>query len=356
MSQFKLERDNVHKKLNVDIDSNDHFPSVNINPNKNTDDFFLNNPDDDNYSDSNKDDLGINLISKDSDSDQFNRRSKSNSSLNSDNNSISNNSNGAYDNDLYENPVYNEKSFEEIQKEKIFYLTRLDTWREQGGSNIRHLSMDADLQVIKGEYYKVQKKIEMNRSISFCRTGLLFCTQALEGVNQTFNPYMDLDGWSTSVYTDISKTTYDDVLLELYEKWTPSGVMSPELKLMFMLGGSALTYNLQRKALGITSSGNSSNNIITNILGSMFNKGGNTNVEHNKNNQYREMRGPNISTEDLLNHLNDDRFENDSNTGSMLSNDSSVIICDEFPKEKEEVKTIPVKSKKRVGRPKKNNK
>lgn len=39
---------------------------------------------------------------------------------------------------------------------------------------------------------------------------------------------------------------YDDVFEELYEKYRGQGKMAPELRLLFMLGGSALMFHMTK--------------------------------------------------------------------------------------------------------------
>merc|ERR1712146_663058 len=53
-----------------------------------------------------------------------------------------------------------------------------------------------------------------------------------------FDPFdLQLDGWSEAVNENIDE--YDDVFGELHEKYGGKTKMAPELKLLFMLGGSA---------------------------------------------------------------------------------------------------------------------
>ena len=65
----------------------------------------------------------------------------------------------------------------------------------------------------------------------------------LEYLNNKFDPFdIKLDGWSESVNENIYD--YDEVFEELSEKYGGQSEMSPEIKLLMMLGGSAFMFHL----------------------------------------------------------------------------------------------------------------
>jgi hypothetical protein len=67
---------------------------------------------------------------------------------------------------------------------------------------------------------------------------LLAFVSGLEFLNSKFDPFdLKLDGWSEAINENIEE--YDDVFGELHEKYGGKAKMAPELKLLFMLGGSA---------------------------------------------------------------------------------------------------------------------
>ena len=71
-----------------------------------------------------------------------------------------------------------------------------------------------------------------------------------QSANDNFNPFeFKLKGWSEQMNDDIDE--YYDVLGELYEKYFKSGKpIPPELKLMLMLGGSAVKFHIAHTAIG----------------------------------------------------------------------------------------------------------
>ena len=67
---------------------------------------------------------------------------------------------------------------------------------------------------------------------------LMAFVSAIEFMNSKFDPFdIKLDGWAEAVNENIDD--YDDVFGELHEKYAGKAKIAPELKLLFMLGGSA---------------------------------------------------------------------------------------------------------------------
>ena len=69
------------------------------------------------------------------------------------------------------------------------------------------------------------------------------CTTGIEFLNGRFDPFdIKLEGWSESIHENIND--YDDVFEELHEKYKDAAKISPEIKLLFMVGGSAFMFHL----------------------------------------------------------------------------------------------------------------
>ena len=72
---------------------------------------------------------------------------------------------------------------------------------------------------------------------------LMACITGVEFLNGKFDPFnIKLDGWSESMNEGIND--YDDVFEELHEKYKSKAKMAPELRLLFMIGGSAFMFHL----------------------------------------------------------------------------------------------------------------
>ena len=72
---------------------------------------------------------------------------------------------------------------------------------------------------------------------------LMSFVSGLEFLNNRFDPFdLKLDGWAESVNENLEE--YDDVFGELHQKYGSKAKMAPELKLLFMLGGSAVMLHM----------------------------------------------------------------------------------------------------------------
>jgi len=137
-----------------------------------------------------------------------------------------------------------EMTYEEIQKAKFDLLCKFERLREKGVKIPKMFSMSSDYDEMKYEYDRLLHQRKMDNSVKMQRRMLISFITGVEWLNGRFDPFdLKLDGWSESIHEGI--TEYDDVFEELYEKYQGSGDMVPELKLMFMVGGSAFMYHLQ---------------------------------------------------------------------------------------------------------------
>ena len=103
--------------------------------------------------------------------------------------------------------------------------------------------MDSDLQEMMGEYEMLLNEKEKDNSVKFQGKMFMACIHGLEFLNNKFDPFeVKLDGWAEQVNENIDE--YDDIFMELHEKYKSKAKMSPELKLLFQLGGSAIMVHM----------------------------------------------------------------------------------------------------------------
>ena len=134
-------------------------------------------------------------------------------------------------------------TYEEIQKAKFDLLCKFERLRDKGIKIPKTFSMSSDYDEMKYEYDRLLHLRKMDNSVKMQRQMLISFVSGSEWLNGKFDPFdLKLDGWSESVHDGIND--YDDVFEELYEKYQGSGSMSPELRLMFMVGGSAFMYHI----------------------------------------------------------------------------------------------------------------
>lgn len=145
---------------------------------------------------------------------------------------------------------YNTKkmSQEEILKYKRELLYQFDRLENKGVRIPRKFNMSSDIDEMKNELERLKNDRDMDVSVKFQRRMMMALVTGAEFVNGKFNPFdFKLDGWSESVNDSIDD--YNDIFEQLHEKYKGKSKMPPELKLLFMLGGSAFMFHLSNTLL-----------------------------------------------------------------------------------------------------------
>lgn len=180
-----------------------------------------------------------------------------------------------------------EPSLDDIIEEKKKLLYEFERFKKRGYNFPKQFSLASSLEEMKYELEKIKKQREIENSVAFSRKMLMAFVTALEFLNNRFDPFeLKLDGWSENVHESIGE--YDDVFEELHEKYKSTGKVSPEIKLLLTLGGSAfmfhLTNNIFKSAMPQFESAIGSN---PDILNNMMNK-------KNQNNNPMSSNTPNM--------------------------------------------------------------
>lgn len=132
---------------------------------------------------------------------------------------------------------------EEELKEKFKYLRKLEDLERKGVSLSKRYNMDSNLQEMIGEYETIIAEKEKSNSMKFQGKMLMAFVTGLEFLNNKFDPFdVKLEGWAEQLNENIEE--YDDIFGELHEKYRSKAKMSPELKLLFQLGGSAVMVHM----------------------------------------------------------------------------------------------------------------
>ena len=132
---------------------------------------------------------------------------------------------------------------QEIKNEKIDLIYKFKKLENQGIRTTMNYNMNSNLEDMRNEYLKLKKQREVDNSIKFQRKVMMAAITGLEYLNNKFDPFdIKLDGWSESINENIYD--YDEVFEELSEKYGGQSEMSPEIKLLMMLGGSAFMFHL----------------------------------------------------------------------------------------------------------------
>jgi hypothetical protein len=144
------------------------------------------------------------------------------------------------DKDVY---IESKMSKEETIKVKFSYLRKLEGLEKKGIELSKKYSMETSLQEMIGEYETIMdEKIKQN-SVKFQGNMLMAIINGIEFLNSKFDPFdIKLDGWSEQIQENV--TDYDEIFGELHEKYKSVSTMSPELNLLFQLGGSAMMVHM----------------------------------------------------------------------------------------------------------------
>ena len=132
---------------------------------------------------------------------------------------------------------------EDILNKKRDILYQFDRLANKGVQVPRRFTMSDSLEEMQSELERMKLDREVDMSVRFQRKMLMACVTGIEMLNGKFDPLdVKLDGWSDTIHEGIND--YDDVFEELHMKYRGRAKMAPELKLMFMVGGSGLMFHL----------------------------------------------------------------------------------------------------------------
>jgi len=127
----------------------------------------------------------------------------------------------------------------DMLKEKFGYLRKLEALERKGQRLTKNYTMESSLDEMKGEYEMIVSEKEKEASVRFQAKMLMACVTGITFLNQRFDPFdVNLEGWDETVQENVSD--YDDVFAELHDKYRSKAKIAPELKFLFMLGGSAV--------------------------------------------------------------------------------------------------------------------
>ncbi len=135
------------------------------------------------------------------------------------------------------------KGYSSVDEEKADLLNKLARLEKKGVNTNKRLNMYSSIDEIRTEVKRITYGIEVDQSVRFSRRMLVACVTGLEFLNKRYNPFeVQLEGWSESVMEGVDD--YDTVFEELYVKYRNKVNVAPEVKLIMMLGGSAMMFHL----------------------------------------------------------------------------------------------------------------
>ena len=135
------------------------------------------------------------------------------------------------------------KGYTSIDEEKADLVNKLGRLEKKGFAVNKRLNAYSGVDELRSEVKRITYSIDVEQSVRFSRRMLVACVTGLEFLNKRYNPFeIQLEGWSESIMENVDD--YDGVFEELYVKYRSKVSVAPEVKLIMMLGGSAMMFHL----------------------------------------------------------------------------------------------------------------
>lgn len=217
----------------------------------------------------------------------------------------------------------NGMTWEQIQSEKIKYLSRLDRLEKRGVHLDRRFTMKSDLLEVKEYYERITHGKHVENGVKMCEKVLRTCVAGIEFLNKMYDPFdFDLDGWSEEVDDDINDGSYGDVFEELYEKYSGKSSMSPEIKVLLMIVGGATAFHMKKKMTKKLFGGNRGGN---NTSAPAVNPHMMSNILNMGQQQKPDMPVPQQDVNELVRKMKEDLSDTDSDKESKGSESDNNI-------------------------------
>lgn len=135
-----------------------------------------------------------------------------------------------------------------LEKQSVLLeLERLE--KHHGVTLTKRYTMQDNLADMQFEIRRHLSNADEANMVKFMSDGMKLMCTGVELANSRFGPFLELDGWASSVTGDM--TRYNNAFSKLYRKYWRRSTMSPEMELAFALIGSVAMHHFQRKAQGV---------------------------------------------------------------------------------------------------------
>lgn len=205
------------------------------------------------------------------------------------------------------------EGYSSIDDEKADLLNKLSRLEKKGFHVNKRLNAYSHIEELRTEVKRITYSIEVEQSVKFSRRMLIACVTGVEFLNKRYNPFdIQLEGWSESVMENVDD--YDGVFEELHAKYKNKMKMAPEIKLIMMLGGSAMMFHLTNSMFkaALPNMGDvlkQNPGLVQNMMSAVQN----TQVPENRSDPTerpvqsegrREMQGPGLDISQLMGGIN----------------------------------------------------
>lgn len=140
-------------------------------------------------------------------------------------------------------PAQPQMSKEEILREKLKILRKLEALEAKGVNLSKKYNMDSPLLEMQGEYELILEEKNKQNSVKFQGNMMMAVINGIEFLNNKFDPFdIKLEGWGEQINENIQD--YDEIFSELHDKYKTKAKIAPELKLLFQLAGSGIMIHM----------------------------------------------------------------------------------------------------------------
>lgn len=134
--------------------------------------------------------------------------------------------------------------------EKQSVLLELERLEKQHGATLtKRYTMNDNLSDMQFEIRRHLSNVDEANMVKFMSDGMKLMCTGVELANSRFGPFLELEGWASSVTSDMGR--YDSALSKLYRKYWRRSTMSPEMELAFALISSVAMHHFQKKAQSV---------------------------------------------------------------------------------------------------------
>ena len=258
--------------------------------------------------------------------------------------------------------------YKTVDEEKADLVNKLGRLEKRGFTINKRLNVYSPVDELRTEVKRITYSIDVDKSIKFSRRMLIACVTGLEFMNKRYNPFeLQLDGWSENIMEN--QDDYDEVFEELYVKYRTKMHVAPEVKLIMMLGGSAMMFHLTNSMFksvmpNVNDVMKQNPGLVDNMMSAVQNTMTNQPPASSPSGGRHEMKGPGLDISSLMGNIMMPPAQA-MNTTNLIprppvdleeDDDISDIVSAKDPEETEdgdvkEVKVGPVKTTK--GRPRK---
>jgi hypothetical protein len=211
----------------------------------------------------------------------------------------------------YEVPEEEQPSpgYKTIDEEKADLVNKLGRLEKKGFTVNKRLNAYSPIDELRTEVKRITYSIEVDKSVKFSRRMLIACVTGLEFLNKRYNPFdIQLDGWSENVMEGVDD--YDEVFEELYVKYRTKMKMAPEIKLIMMLGGSAMMFHLTNSMFksvmpNMNDVMKQNPDLMQNMMNAVQNTmaGGGASQSQPPSDGRHEMKGPGLDISSLMGNI-----------------------------------------------------